>query len=559
MSELGHSFEEDGEVVRLGSFASTKSASSRPTSNLGVWGIAFLCFSCVAGGPFGIEAAVATAGALATCLGLFAAGLLWGLPQALFTAELASAIPVNGGPVVWVARAFGPRWGTVNACMVIFQQLCDIVLYPTLIGSYMAQLVPMGPWALYLFKLAVLLLAAALNLVGMETLSVSAALLTGVIMLPFLLLPIAAGALGAPFDWGAIAVVPAVDGAGAALFVSTILWNMQGWSEVGCLAGEVENAERVFPPGMALAAGLVTFAYSAPVLFGVALSPDLAVWAAGGGDGFFVTLAQGVAPWMGVMVLISAALANLSTLLTSLAAYTRTLQAAARLAQVPLPCFQRNFTRWRTPAPALLLYVASTAALMWGLDFGALVVVDSAFYLVGQLSVVGAFMLLKVREPELRRPYVFPGALPGAAAAAGGAALVALAALYLTVAGAPWYCLVVAGALAGALACTYAPLLLPARARAQLDAWLAWVEERGRRAEAEDAEEELAARDRERAQRRVEEEVEEEQASRLLAWGARGGGGSVLVYWERWGGPRARRLSRTVRLSRASAAAALND
>lgn len=498
---------------------------------------------------------MATVGALVTCVGLVAAGLFWGLPQALFTAELAAAIPVNGGPVVWVARAFGPRWGAVNACMVVFQQLCDIVLYPTLIGNYVAQLVPMTRAGLYLFKLAVVLLAAGLTLVGIETLTVSAALLTGAIMLPFLLLPIAAAAYGMPFSWGAIATVPPVNSAGAALFVSTILWNMQGWSEVGCLAGEVENAARVFPPGMALAAGLVIFAYSAPVLFGVALSPDLTAWAANSGDGFFVSLAQQVAPWMGVLVLISAALANLSTLLTSLAAYTRTLQAAARLAQVPLPCFQRNYTRWRSPAPVILLYAASTSAMMWGLDFGDLVVVDSAFYLVGQLSVVGAFFLLKVREPELKRPYVFPGGLRGAALASGAAATVAVAALYLTVAGEPLYCAVVGGALVGAMACTYLPLLLPAPAYRALDAYFSWVEERGRLAEAEDRAEDLAARDRARAQKRTEKETRAEEAERmLLASGGEGGEPTSFAHWEKWGMPRARKFSRALRLSRAGGA-----
>lgn len=40
---------------------------------------------------------------------------------------------------------------------------------------------------------------------------------------------------------------------------------------MGCVAGEVKSAEIVFPRGMAVAAGLVTFAYAVPVLFGVAL------------------------------------------------------------------------------------------------------------------------------------------------------------------------------------------------------------------------------------------------------------------------------------------------
>ncbi len=39
-----------------------------------VLGLALLCFSCVAGGPFGIEVAVSSAGAFATVMGLAVAG-----------------------------------------------------------------------------------------------------------------------------------------------------------------------------------------------------------------------------------------------------------------------------------------------------------------------------------------------------------------------------------------------------------------------------------------------------------------------------------------------------
>ena len=257
-----------------------------------------------------------------------------------------------------------------------------------------------------------------------------------------------------------------------------------------------------------------------------------------------------------MLVLVSAALANLSTLLTSLAAYTRTLQAAARLGQVPVPLFQKNFTKWRTPVPAIALFTATTAALMWGLDFGSLVVVDSAFYLVGQLSVVGAFYFLKWKEPELRRPYVFPGGARGAAAAAGAAALLALGALYLTIAGEPLYGGVVAAALVGALSCTYAPALLPAGQREALQAYLERVQASGAAADRDDAVAELLERDFERAKaRRAKGNVRE---GALLAslneekegWGedegekGRGGGEPQLqAGWRKWGGPRARKMS----------------
>lgn len=65
--------------------------------------------------------AVQCAGALATVFGLCIAGITWGLPQALITAELAAALPSNGGPVHWVTRAFGRRWGFINGLLLILQ------------------------------------------------------------------------------------------------------------------------------------------------------------------------------------------------------------------------------------------------------------------------------------------------------------------------------------------------------------------------------------------------------------------------------------------------------
>ncbi len=52
----------------------SKTTSTVPTTKVSVIAVALLCFSCVAGGPFGIEAAVQAAGALPTIVGLGLAG-----------------------------------------------------------------------------------------------------------------------------------------------------------------------------------------------------------------------------------------------------------------------------------------------------------------------------------------------------------------------------------------------------------------------------------------------------------------------------------------------------
>lgn len=101
----------------LGDLAGDKLQPVHRRKALSSFAMALLTFSCVAGGPFGIELAgaplratqfgpaarlnlsnprplldaVKSAGAFATILGLLFAGLLWGMPQALITAGASPA------------------------------------------------------------------------------------------------------------------------------------------------------------------------------------------------------------------------------------------------------------------------------------------------------------------------------------------------------------------------------------------------------------------------------------------------------------------------------------
>lgn len=55
--------------------------------------------------------AVSSGGPLLAVLGFCILPLLWSVPEALITAELATAFPENSGYVAWVTAAFGPFWG----------------------------------------------------------------------------------------------------------------------------------------------------------------------------------------------------------------------------------------------------------------------------------------------------------------------------------------------------------------------------------------------------------------------------------------------------------------
>lgn len=59
--------------------------------------LGFLLFFLTAGGPFGIEPAVAAAGCLMALVGSTVIAIFWAFPQAVMATELALMIDSNGG------------------------------------------------------------------------------------------------------------------------------------------------------------------------------------------------------------------------------------------------------------------------------------------------------------------------------------------------------------------------------------------------------------------------------------------------------------------------------
>jgi amino acid transporter len=136
---------------------------------------------------------------------------------------------------------------------------------------------------------------------------------------------------------------------------------MQGWVTLGSLAAEVRSARRDYPRGLLAAVLLVALNYLYPVAVGVALAPDFSQW----DTGFFVTLAQSIAPWLGTYALVASALSSMSNLVPQLTTSARAACAAAKAGIVPLPLLARaRVTRFRTPVPATLAVAAVAGVLM---------------------------------------------------------------------------------------------------------------------------------------------------------------------------------------------------
>ena len=374
----------------------------------------------VAGGPYGLEEIIGTSGYGGAILILLATPLLWSLPTALMVSELASALPQDGGYYVWVRRAMGRFWGFQEAWLSLTGSIFDMALYPTLFVSYLGHFVPAltdggkGVW----IGVALIAASALWNLLGARTSSGSSVVLGALLLLPFAVL------MGYALLDRTAPHLPAQslkpDFLGGILVA---MWNYMGWDNVSTIAAEVERPQRTYPRAMTASVALVALTYTLPIAAVAWSGLDPSRWTTGGwvdagrqlaGEGLAAALAAG-----GMI----GAVGTLNGLTLTLSRLPAAMGEDGLLPRV----FARRSARTGAPWVAILACAAAWAACL-NLGFVKLVVLDVMLTGLSILLEFAALVALRLREPDLPRPYRVPGGLGGAIAIAlFPAALMALA------------------------------------------------------------------------------------------------------------------------------------
>jgi len=77
------------------------------------------------------------AGPLVAICGLLIVPLIWSVPIALMTAELATTWPAMGGKIAWVTRAMGPTAGFLNGLFNCVGNFFDVAVLPVLAVDFL--------------------------------------------------------------------------------------------------------------------------------------------------------------------------------------------------------------------------------------------------------------------------------------------------------------------------------------------------------------------------------------------------------------------------------------
>lgn len=298
--------ENDGSVQ---SPEGTESPTIKGRPKLSLLPLVALIFYDVSGGPFGIEDSVRTGGGpLLAILGFLLFPLMWSIPEALITAELATCFPENGGYVIWVSSAFGPFWGFQEGLWKWFSGAIDNALYPVLFLDYLKHSVPALEHAAYRVPalLAITVALTYLNYRGLHIVGFSAVALAAFSLLPFVAMAILAIPKLQPRRW-LVMDLRKVQWRG---YFNSMFWNLNYWDKASTLAGEVEDPSRTFPRAICGTVALVMASYLVPLMAGTgALDLSKTVeWS----DGYFAQvglLIGGV--WLKWWIQAAAAMSNM--------------------------------------------------------------------------------------------------------------------------------------------------------------------------------------------------------------------------------------------------------
>lgn len=195
------------------------------------------------------------------------AALLFFIPTALVTAELATTWPNTGGAYVWVRTAFGARWGWFA---IWLQWIYNVVWYPTILSFVIAAFAylidpHLMQHKIYLLSTILIIwwLVTALSCLGLRVSSwlssIGALVGTLIPMLFMIVLAIIWIKASHPLaiHFSSHLLFPSLNNFNNLAFLTTIIFGLMGLEMSAVHAGDVRNPQQDFPRALFWSANLI--------------------------------------------------------------------------------------------------------------------------------------------------------------------------------------------------------------------------------------------------------------------------------------------------------------
>jgi amino acid transporter len=193
------------------------------------------------------------------------------------------------------------------------------------------------------------------------------------------------------------------------------MWNYMGWDNASTIALEVERPQRTYPKAMIAAVILVSLTYVVPFAAVYLAGVPAAAFSGEGAWAQVAGLVAGTwhgANWLGFLLVLGGMMSAFGMFNALVMSYSRLPLAMAQDGMLPR-IFGRTHAKTRAPWVAIMV-LATGWALCLGLGFERLVTLDIILYGASLMLEFVTLVVLRIREPELKREFRVPGGLAGA-------------------------------------------------------------------------------------------------------------------------------------------------
>jgi len=389
--------------------------------------VVFMIFCLCAAGAYGIEEMIPAAGPGLTLVMLIVLPFVWSTPLGLVAAELGSAIPEEGGFYKWVQRACGEFWGFQAGWWRTISIYFDNTIYVVLAGSYTASVIDLTPVEEYLFKASIIVGFTYINIRGIKDVGAVSTVISILVMIAFTMV----AAFGFA-NWQSNPFEPFIPpdqtlfqsiGAGIAIGI----WMYSGYESMSTMAGELTDPQ-VIPKATLITVPLIMAMYILPTMGGLASIGSWSDWATEGGLSYSDVVAAYV-PALGIVFVFVAVLANFSLFNTYIASGSRGFFALAEDNLAPKALVKCSKDRGVPYIAVLSLGVFALFACMF--PFEVIVVVDVILFISAYILIFISACILRIKEPELKRPFKIPLGTKGFIAMCIPPVLIAFLALFI--------------------------------------------------------------------------------------------------------------------------------
>jgi amino acid transporter len=344
-----------------------------------------------------------------TLIYLLVVPFFWCIPVSLVSAELTTAMPVEGGFYRWTRAAFGDFWGFLAGWWNWTASFLLGGVYAVLFTDYLVYYFPgITGWKHYLVSIALIAVITWVNVRGIQMVGKVATALE-----IFILVPVSIMIVIGLMHWHRNPFVPLIPphqptfkifGVGLALG----LWLYSGYEQLSTVAEEVEDPQRAYPRALAIVVPLSIAVYVLPTFVGLASAGHWEQWR----TGYFSNVAQMIGgAWLGTWMTLAAMIGFAALLNSTVLTTTRMPFAMAEDGYLP-SALTRRHPRYGTPWLAIVLSAVIYGLLAWQSLAQLISIYIWLRSATTVLTVLSAWKLRRTR-PEMPRAFRIPGGQMG--------------------------------------------------------------------------------------------------------------------------------------------------